>query len=544
MLSSLTILIMTSVLIIIALYNDYEEERKKELVTECSYIAAALEKADTDYLAKIGKDSQDRITLVSSNGTVLFDSAANVAVLENHLERPEIAAAMKNGSGEATRLSDTLDENTYYYAVKLTDGNVLRISITTASIFGIITDTAGIIVLILLLAVIIAILTARILTKAIVSPINKLNLDDPLSNNTYDELSFLLLRMDKQNKKISEQIGELEAKQNEFNTITESMKEALVIFGTNKHILFANTSAKVLFGNKNTNNIGYLELCRDVGYVRSVESAFLGKSSVERFIRNGRIYEMSLNPVKGNYSYAAVLFGVDITEKDQNEKLRREFSANVSHELKTPLTSIMGYAEIIQNGIAKPVDFPRFTEQIYSESKRLLTLIEDIIKLSRLDEQDLRKEFSPVDLLAISKRVINELTIKADLNSVSLSATGENCSILGIEGTLHEMIFNLCDNAITYNKVGGSVSIEVKKDGKYPVISVIDTGIGISPEHQTRIFERFYRVDKSRSKDTGGTGLGLSIVKHSAMLHNAEISLDSTLGVGTTIRVKFKEMKA
>jgi len=540
MLSSLLIFFITSVLIITALYNDFKEERKQELEIECNYIATALTDMDINYLLNIGRDTPDRITLISSDGTVLYDSAADIKKLENHLNRPEIAAAIKNGSGEATRLSDTLGESTYYYAKLLENGNILRLSTTIKNIFGVIDRAAFLITLIILLAIITAIVSARILTKTIIAPINKLNLDAPLTNSTYDELSPLLLRMDKQNKKISEQFGELEAKQAEFNTITENMNEAIVIFGENKHILFANKSAKKLFGYSKA--VNYLELCRDAGYIQTVEAAFVGKSSSDKINKNGRIYQLSVNPVKGNMNYAAVLFAVDITEKEQSEKMRREFSANVSHELKTPLTSIIGYAEIIQNGIAKKEDYPRFAEQIFSESKRLLYLIEDIIKLSRLDEEGLKKEFVPVDLYLLSENVITELNDKAKSRNVSVSLEGKSNIVNGIERTLHEIIFNLCDNALIYNKDGGSVIIRIEKIEGRVILSVIDTGIGISLEHQNRIFERFYRVDKSRSKETGGTGLGLSIVKHGAMLHNADIKLESALGKGTTIKIKFKEV--
>lgn len=540
MLSSFLTLILTTSLIITALYSDFASERKRELVTNCSLVAIALAKTDINYLTAFGRESSDRITLVAPDGTVLYDSFADAKTLDNHLNRPEIYDALKNGSGEATRLSDTIGEQTYYYALRLDDGNVLRISTTTRSIFGIINNAAAVILLIVLLAVICAVVTAHILTKAIVTPINKLDLDTPLSNNTYDELSSLLLRMDKQNKKIAEQFGELNVKQNELNTITESMSEALVIIGGNKHILFANKSANNLFGNNNTKNIGYLELCRDVSYTRSVEAAFAGRSAGEKISKNGRIYQLSVNPVKGNKTYAAVLFAVDITEKEQNEKMRREFSANVSHELKTPLTSILGCAEIMQNGIAKEEDYPRFIGQIYFESKRLLSLIEDIIKLSRLDEDGLKKEFEPVDLYSLSEKVISSLKSKAGAAGISLSLEGGSHSIDGIKGALYEMIYNLCDNAIIYNKAGGSVTVSVSASDESVVLSVRDTGIGIAPEQQSRIFERFYRVDKSRSKETGGTGLGLSIVKHGAMLHNAGIKLESEKGKGSVISLVFK----
>ncbi len=537
---SVFIVTLTSVLIIFALYKVYENERKQELVNECTYIAEALGKTDLEYLAAIGKNSPNRITLISPDGTVIFDNFVNTVVLGNHLNRPEISEALKNGTGEATRLSDTLGENTYYYALRLDNGNCLRLAITTKSIFGIIKNTAGLITAVLFFSAVVAVITAKALTKAVLSPINKINLDDPLANNTYDELSSLLLRIKKQNDRINEQISALQAKQNELNTIAGSMNEALVIFGVNKHVLYSNSSAHELFGNNCINNIGYLELCRDAVYIQTVESAFDGKPAMDKISSNGKVYQISVNPVKGDKTYAAVLFASDVTEKEQNEKMRREFSANVSHELKTPLTSILGYAEIMLNGIAKQADYPRFIEQIYRESKRLLTLVEDIIKLSQLDEKGIQNEFSVVDLYLIAEKAVDELKGKAELNNIAVSVTGVNCPVMGIEGTLYEMIHNLCDNAIIYNKTGGSVAVSVLKIDKRVILSVKDTGIGIAPEHQSRIFERFYRVDKSRSKDTGGTGLGLSIVKHGALLHNAVINLDSRQGEGTTVMIEFQ----
>lgn len=538
-LSSVLILVLTSGLLIMALYKDFAAERKQEIVTESLYVATALGKTDTNYLVEIGKKSPNRITLVSHNGKVLFDSFAKASTLENHINRPEIKDALKDGSGESTRLSKTLGESTYYYALLLEDGNVLRVSITTRSFVGFIENTVLIIGLIVLLLVVIAIVTARAFTKKIVAPINNIDLDDPLSNNTYDELSSLLLRMDKQNKKISDQLSELEERQKEFNAITDNMSEALVVFGENKQVISANKSSRNLFENENIKNIGYLELCRDEGFIHCVESAFAGISAINKIYKNGKTYQLSVNPVKGDDTCAAVLFAVDITEKEQSEKMRREFTANVSHELKTPLTSIMGYAEIMQNGIAKEEDYKSFIDKIYSESKRLLTLMEDIIHLSRLDEEGIKNNFVPVDLYKMSEKVISELKDKAEKNKVLLSLNGKSHLINGIEETIHEIIYNLCDNAITYNKEGGSVELNVKKAYNHIVLSVKDTGIGIATEYQSRIFERFYRVDKSRSKETGGTGLGLPIVKHGAMLHNAQIKIVSNLGEGTEIKIIF-----
>lgn len=535
---SASILVVTSALIVFALYKDYEKERKQELASECMYLAEAFGDNGIAYLKSVGRKSPNRITLIDSGGTVLYDSFADAASLDNHLDRPEVAAAIKNGSGEATRQSATRGENTYYYAMRLDNGYVLRIAVSTKSMLGIVRNTAGVIALILLLAVAVAAAISNLLTKAVVKPLNNLNLDEPLLNDTYGELSPLLLRMDRQKKKIGEQLAEIETKQAQINTIAGSMPQALVIFGVNKRVLYANESAGALFGAVKA-GIGYLELCRDTGYIQAVETAFSGYAADVKIETGAKTYRLSVNPVKGDKTYAAVLFASDVTQEGVNEKIRREFSANVSHELKTPLTSIMGYAEIMHNGIARQEDYPRLAGQIYGESKRLLALIEDIIKLSQLDEGEMQGAFAPVDLLAVARKAADSCRKKAEANDVQLAVAGETCIVSGIEGTLFEMIFNLCDNAVTYNKPGGSVEVSVEKSGNGAVVSVKDTGIGIAPEHLDRVFERFYRVDKSRSKETGGTGLGLSIVKHGALLHHARVDLASRLGEGTTVTLVF-----
>ncbi len=539
--SSFLTLILASVLLTAALYGNFSAEKKRDLAAECGYIAAAYENSDIAWLAETGRESDMRITLVAPDGTVLYDSFAYINTLDNHLGREEVAEALLNGTGEATRMSDSLGEKTYYYALRLGDGSVLRVSQTVKNLFGIISGAFLPVMLIVLMTVAGAAVTAHFLTKSVVSPVNSLDLDHPLSNNTYGELSPLLLRMDRQNKKITEQFEALEQKRNELGNIADSMKEALVLFGSGRHVLFSNKSADELFGIKSEKNPGYLELCRDISYVRAAEAAFAGSPASEKITRNGRIFQLTVNPVRDNKNYAAVLFASDITEKEQNDRMRREFSANVSHELKTPLTSILGCAEIMQNGIAKPEDFPRFIGQIHAEARRLISLIDDIIKLSRLDEDGLKKEFAPVDLYALSEKVIASLADKAAAAGVSLTLEGETAFVEGLAPTLYEMVANLCDNAVKYNKPGGSVTVSITGSGPSVRLSVRDTGIGIAPEHQSRVFERFYRVDKSRSKETGGTGLGLSIVKHGAMLHGAAIKLESNPGTGTLVTLLFNK---
>lgn len=539
LLTSFFILSLTTLVILKVVYNQFADERKSEIKTETSYIVEAFNGNNIDYLENIGKTSKNRITYILSDGTVAFDNFANISALENHGNRPEVKDALDSGYGETTRPSDTLGKKTYYYAQSLPDGSVIRVAATLSSIKRLIYNTVAFILLIILLALIIAAITARFLTQRIVKPINTLNLEKPLENSDYDELSPLLVRMDKQNYKISHAMRELSLKQKEFEDITGNMSEGLIVFSSEKKILSANKSAKFIFSNYTPESISYLELCRDSAYITIVENAFNGYSSDDKIERNGRIYRISVNPVKGGRNYAAVLFAIDITEVEQSEQMRREFSANVSHELKTPLTSILGCAEIMCNGIAKKEDFPRFIDQIYSEAKRLLSLIEDIIKLSKLDEGKLKKQFVPVDLYELSQTVVSELTQKAQSKSVTLSLNGEKHSVNGIENILHEIVYNLCDNAIIYNNIGGKVNIKVYVEDTHTVISVKDNGIGIAPENQSRIFERFYRVDKSHSKETGGTGLGLSIVKHGALLHGAKVNLSSAIGKGTEIKLTF-----
>jgi two-component system phosphate regulon sensor histidine kinase PhoR len=523
-------------------YENVVTEMREELVTEANYISKALKSADANYLNEVGLVSKNRITLIDSDGTVLFDNFADAATMENHLNRPEVQEALANGTGEAVRLSDTIGERTYYYAVRLIDAKVLRLAATTKTAFGILAHS--LIWIILTLAAVLAIVfaIAAQITKSVVKPILKLNLDNPLGNNTYAELSPLLLRMARQNKKIDEQMTELTAKQNEFEEIMENMNEGLIIFGDKKNVLYANRTARKLFNNQAPEGTSYLKICRDIEYIKTLEGAFNGVSAFSKITIMGRIYRILTNPVvRSNNTNAAVLFLIDITEREQSEKMRREFSANVSHELKTPLTSIMGYAEIIQNGIAKSEDIPRFSGEIYSEASNLLNMIEDIIKLSRLDEGDLKKEFAPIDLYKISQSVIDHLQSVAIKKKVTVTLEGEHHVISGFEKTIYEMIFNLCDNAIIYNKEGGSVTVSITDINKRVAVRVRDTGVGIAAEHQSRVFERFYRVDSSHSKETGGTGLGLSIVKHTALLHEAEILMDSQVNVGTTITILFKD---
>jgi len=542
--ASLLTLILTFAFVSAILYNNAATSIKREVRNESIYISEAIKSYNeniidiSSYLNSAGAKSLNRITLISSDGIVTYDNFAQIQTMDNHSDRPEFIDAMKTGQGEITRFSDTLGESTYYYALKLNNNDVLRIASTTKSILGIVTESIVWFILIFIFIILISLLIARLLTKVVVKPINKLDLDNPLSNDTYEELSPLLLRMEKQKKEIKNRMDELTKTRDDFNFITDNMSEGLVIFSEKGYVLASNKSANKILGISQKQY--YLESCRDSSYIELIESSLNGKPHTAKINRSGYTYQLFASPVKEeSKNFATVLFITDITEKDQAEQRRKEFSANVSHELKTPLTSILGYAELISKEIAKKEDIPRFGELIHREAARLLQVIEDIIKLSKLDEADLIKEFEDVRLDELCLTVINDLKQKASGYKVKCSFKGQETIIKGYSPILYEMIYNLCDNAIVYNKAEGSVILTLEKNDNKAVLTVADTGIGIPQEHLPRVFERFYRVDKSHSKDTGGTGLGLSIVKHAASLHDAKIDISSKINKGTRISIYF-----
>lgn len=543
-LTSLLTMILTFVLISWIMYNNTFDSIKREVKNESFYVSDALKTYDDDspdmysYLNKVGLNSSNRITYIKNNGTVLYDNLAQASDLDNHSDRPEVIEALQNGSGEITRYSDTLGESIYYYALKLGNGNILRIAATTKSILGIMIGSAIWIIIIFITFISLSIIIARLLTKSIVKPINTLDLDNPLSNRTYDELSPLLLRLDKQKTELMKNVQEMSKARINFAFISNNMSEGIVVFSEKGYITGANKSAREILGIDIQQF--FMEGCRDLDYIKAVRSALDGKPMTTKFEKNGLVYQLSASPVKENpEKHAALMFITDITEKDQAEQRRKEFSGNVSHELKTPLTSISGYAELISKKIAKKEDVPRFAEMIHTEAIRLLQVIEDIMKLSRLDESDLEKEFEYVNLKKICSSVVNDLTPIAQHKNIAINTHLKDVYINGYAPILYEMLYNLIDNAIIYNNPKGHVDISLAKEEDEIILSVKDNGIGIPPEHQPRIFERFYRVDKSHSKDTGGTGLGLSIVKHAAALHKADIDLISAPGEGTTVIITF-----
>ena len=487
--------------------------------------------------------SAARVTLIGADGTVLFDSKADPAAMENHAAREEFAAARADGTGVSIRYSSTLSTQTVYYALLLQDGSVLRVAGEQAAISSILLNLLPAFILLLAAAVLAASVLARRLSRAIVRPINALDLSDPLSDAAYPELSPLLTRIDKQNGTIAQQLEIARQRQREFTLITDNMAEGLLVLLPSSEILSCNAAAsRILRAPDDVLRRSVYDLNREPPFRAAVEAALAGTHAEEQLTIGEGHYQLIASPVQqDNEVRGAVLLLIDVTERAEREQLRREFSANVSHELKTPLTSISGFAEIVRDGLVEPEDIPRFAGRIYDEAQRLIALVGDIIRLSRLDEGQLPGQTEPVELRALCADVTARLAPAAEQADVHLDLYGEPVWIDGVPTILDEMIYNLCENAVKYNKPGGSVRISLRATGGGVQLAVADTGIGIPYADQPRVFERFYRVDKSHSKEIGGTGLGLSIVKHGAALHAAHIELDSAVGVGTTITLTFRQ---
>ena len=534
--------IITAVMISLVIYRKNYNEMKSMIRAEAEYISQSIDTEDINYLESVKNVTPSRITWIDSNGNVIYDSAGEN--LSNHSDRPEIIDAVKNGSGESSRLSETFSEQTYYYAVKLTNGTILRMSDTTSSIYHDIFSALPYTVIVIAIIIILAIIVSNNETEKIIKPINELDLDNPSNNLKYDELAPLLRRIEKQNSDIEKYISELKAKQVEFETVTENMSEGLIIINQKSTILSCNKSAVAILGGGEYNYISksVFDLNHSKNFVDAVENAVVGKHDETALTINNRSYMVITNPVKHfDKISGAVIIIIDVTEKESREELRREFSANVSHELKTPLTAISGFAEIMKDGWAKPEDYQMFALKIYNETQRLINLIEDIIKLSRLDENKIEITKESVDMLVLAKDAAARLSSKAKDKNISVTVNGDHGNITGVRQILDEMIYNLCDNAIKYNKKNGKVEVIVKDYISNVSVTVKDNGIGIPAEDLDRVFERFYCVNKSHSKESGGTGLGLSIVKHGAIFHKAKINIDSTLGIGTSIEIVFKK---
>lgn len=532
--------LLASLLIIMGfLYDYFGGVEENQLRDELSLAAAAVEDGGTDYLSQLTADRY-RLTWIAADGSVLYDTRTDAESLENHASRAEVSQALTTGTGESTRYSSTLMEKTMYYAQRLADGTVLRISISRATVGMIAVGMIQPLLIVLIVALILSGLLARRLSRRIVDPLNSLDLEHPLDNDAYEELSPLLKRIHHQHVEIQTQLRELHERTDEFTQITGSMREGLVLLDEHGDILSINAAAQALFG-ADAQCVGrdFLTIERSHEISAAIQAAVADGHSEVRAERAGRVYQFDISRITSDGKFlGTVILAFDITEQEFAERNRREFTANVSHELKTPLQGIIGSAELIENGMVKPDDLPRFVGHIHAEAARLVTLIDDIIRLSQLDEGDAMPT-EPVDLLAVSQEAAENLQDAAAVRGVTVGVTGQPAVIPGVRRLIYEIVYNLCDNAIKYNRDGGRVDVTVAADADGSSITVADTGIGIAPEHQGRVFERFYRVDKSHSKASGGTGLGLSIVKHAVQYHHGRIELESTPGTGTTIRVVF-----
>ena len=517
------------------LYSHYSDLQWQQLGNELTIAQNGLEQYGEDYLDTLSKGSF-RFTWIEKSGTVLHDTQTSYETMDNHADREEIKEAFAYGTGESQRYSNTLTTKMLYKAVKLQDGSVLRISAAQDSVLALLLEVLFPLVLIYVIAIAVSLMLARRMANRIVNPLNDLDLDNPLSCNTYDEISPLLHRIEKQNKQISAQVAQLKEKTDQFEQTTSSMSEGLVLLDSEGKILSINPAAARLFEtSKACVGLDFLVVDRSQAMSGGVKQALAKQHCDFHITKHGSEYQIGISPiVSGNRLLGAVVLAFDVTEQVNAQRNRQEFTANVSHELKTPLQSILNSAQLLQSGLVKPEDVQKFTGYICSETERLLQLINDIIRLSQLDESGEFPQES-VNLYAVTSQVLQTLLPAADSRNITVELLGEHTVITGVRQLAYELIYNLCDNAIRYNKDGGKVTVTVGKDS----ITVKDTGIGIPKEHQARIFERFYRVDKSHSRETGGTGLGLSIVKHAAQQLGAIIELESEPNIGTTVIVKF-----
>lgn len=519
--------------------NQSERQTFRQLAEEAVLAEQGYANAGDTWLSSL--ETNLRLTHIAADGTVLFDNEANASAMANHLNRKEIAQALAEGNGQNIHQSETMMERTLYYAIRMEDGTVLRVAYTQRSaLFAVMSSLPLIAGILLVMALLCVVLAAR-LSSQLVKPINAVDLDAPRMNEVYPELSPLVERIQQQNHTIRNQMEQLVQSQHEFTAITENMSEGFLLVSTRMEVLSGNHAAfELLKMDDSRQPLLLRKACREPRIITAAESALAGIKD-EAILPFGTMsWQMIATPVSaGGHMSGAVILLLDVTERTDREVLRREFSANVSHELKTPLTSISGYAELMKEGMLPPEKTKDAAATIYRESQRLIALIGDIINLSQLDEAEGRFEQEPVDLYQLAGDVLSDLRMVAGERHVTLALTGSSQSVIGVPHVLREMLYNLCDNAIKYNRDGGSVTVHVTQIQRHVHVTVKDTGIGIPADEQQRIFERFYRVDKSRSRAMGGTGLGLSIVKHGAQLHHANIDLHSEPGKGTTITIIF-----
>lgn len=531
-------------LVILTSLNDYFTSlRKSQLKTQLSFASTAVEDEGIEYLKNV-ESGEYRLTLIDTDGTVLYDTGADAASMENHSDRREFQEAFLSGYGESHRYSRTLTEQTYYFAKKLSDDRVLRISTSQVTIVSLLLGMLQPLLVIAFLAILLSVFLAKRASLNLVKPLNNLDLNDPLSNDVYEELSPLLRHMAQQNKQIALQMDELSRSQNEFNAITSNMSEGLIVLNKDGVVVSLNTAARKIF-EAEEDSIGkdFFTIDRTPEISRAIKETLSGKKQELEYEKNGRNYDLCINKiVEKDEVIGVLLLAIDNTEKIQAEQNRREFTANVSHELKTPLQSIIGSADLIESGLVKPEDMPRFIGHIKTDAARLVSLVSDIIRLSQLDENT-EMNWENVDALSVAKEALEMVGPIAESRNISLTIKGEPAPLNSVHKLLYDIIYNLCDNAVKYNKEGGFVKVDVKTAGDKVQVAVSDNGVGIAPADQSRVFERFYRVDKSHSRESGGTGLGLSIVKHAVAYLKGSISLESTLGKGTTITVSFPAEK-
>ena len=532
-----TVLLASIVIIMGCLYEYFSNIQKDKLADELDIAASAVELYGTDYLKNIDSERY-RITWIQADGKVIYDTQAGADSMENHADRQEVKQALAEGEGSSSRYSDTLMEKTSYYARLLDDGSVLRVSTTYATAGLLVLGMLQPILVVLIAALVLSGMLARRISKRIVEPMNSIDLDRPLENDTYEELSPLLNRINQQHKEIEMQMRYLKQKTDEFTQITESMKEGLILLDNKGNVLSINEAAQnILETDSSCIGHNFLSIERSRSINHAIAKAFEDGHSEEYAEYAGREYQIDISRIESDGDIVgAVLLAFDITEQQNAQRNRREFTANVSHELKTPLQGIIGSAELIENGMVKPEDMPRFTGHIRKEASRLVTLIEDILRLSQLDEGR-QMPSEQVDLFELAEEVRSVLEGACEAKHINMKLMGEHVSIDGVKRLLYEIIYNLCDNAVKYNNEGGIADIDISSDEKNAYITVRDSGIGIPQDQQQRVFERFYRVDKSHSKESGGTGLGLSIVKHAVSYHNGTVSMKSEPGNGTEIRV-------
>ncbi|HIW27730.1 MAG TPA: PAS domain-containing protein [Candidatus Lawsonibacter pullicola] len=537
---AVSVMVLSIALFMGMLYQYFSDQMMTELESETWLVSRGVELDGMDYLN--GLHTTSRVTWVAADGTVLYDNEADASTMENHADREEIREALTSETGTAQRFSSTLSEQTLYVTQRLSDGTVIRLASAQKTVGLLLISMIQPILIILVLSLLLSAVLASRLSKGLIKPILSLDLEHPEDCETYDELTPLLSRLKRQNDTIQQQMNLLKQRQTEFAALTDNMSEGFLLLDRQGHVLSHNSGALRLLGvEEPEGEVNVLVLNREEPFRQAVDEALSGKRSQQMLHLNGRYCKLLANPVLADGKPAgAVLVLLDVTEQEQRDELRREFTANVSHELKTPLTSISGIAEIMQSGMVKPEDIQSFAGDIYQEAQRLIALVEDIIRLSRLDEGAESLEREPVNLLSIAQDVARRLDSAAQKAGVTLKVMGLSVEVRGIPSVLDEMVYNLCDNAIKYNHPGGTVNVTVAPtDDGSAEVTVEDTGIGIPVEDQSRVFERFYRVDKSHSKEIGGTGLGLSIVKHGASLHGAQIHMDSQVGRGTSVQLLF-----